>query len=108
MKSFLARVGALRAILLASALVLVLLAPFAGGYPQTSGFAMVTTLLAPVFYVMVIFLLPLDMLMTGIFMSDKTGAERERFKFVLRCELVALLALLLSWAPFVARLLRLT
>lgn len=104
---YLRRIGALRAILLASSLAVVVLAPFAGGYPQTSGFPLLTTLLAPVFYVIVIFLLPLDMMMTGIFMSGKPQAERERYKLILKSEAVALLALVLSWGPFVARLLRL-
>ena len=46
--NFLRRVGFLRAALMFVTLLLVLVAPFAGGYVQTSGWPLVTTLIAPV------------------------------------------------------------
>jgi len=87
--------------------VLPLLAPFAGGPAAFHGVKMVTTMLAPVFYVMVIFLLPLDIIMSLVFMSDKTGAARLRFKKIILIELALLGLLVLSWLPFVMALLRL-
>ena len=105
--NFLRRVGFLRAVLMIVTVVLVLLSPFAGGYVQTSGWALLTTLIAPVCFVIFAFVLCLDMLMTRVFMSGSANDERRRFVLILRCEAVLLGILLLSWMPFVLELLRL-
>ena len=88
-------------------LVLILLSPFAGGQVQTSGWPLVTTLLAPVCSVLMVFVLSLDLLMTRVFMSDKSGVERQRLVMIFRSEGLLLLILLASWAPFAMSLLRL-
>lgn len=99
-----ARAGALRTALFLLVVALIILSPFAGGRVVVSGWAMVTTLIAPTFYVILVFVLPLDIMMTWLFMSDKEGAERERFKQIIWLEIALLILLLLSWAPFVGRL----
>ena len=105
--NFLRRVGFLRAVLMFATVVLVLLAPFSGGYAQTSGWALLTTVIAPVSFVIFAFVLCLDMLMTRLFMSGSADDERRRFILILRSEAVLLGILLLSWTPFVLELLRL-
>ena len=105
--SYLKRVGFLRALLMLVPVLLVFLSPFAGGHVQTSGWPLVTTLVAPVSFVICCFLLLLDMLMTRVFMSGSTAAERQRLTLIIRSEALVLLILLVSWAPFVATLLRL-
>jgi hypothetical protein len=105
MMEFLKNLGLLRSALLGTVVLLIAIGPFAGGHIQFAGWALMTTLLGPVFYVVAVFLLPLDMVMTRVFMSDKTGAARQRFKRILWLELALLVALLLSWAPFVMTLL---
>jgi hypothetical protein len=105
--NLLVRVGFLRAALMLATLILVLLSPFAGGQVQTSGWPLVTTLLAPVFSAIMVFVLGLDILMTSVFMSGSSGAERQRLVLILRIEVLLLLILLASWAPFVVSLLRL-
>ena len=87
-------------------LLLVLVAPFAGGYVQTSGWPLVTTLIAPVSFVIFFFILCLDMLMTRLFMSARPPTERRRFVLIFRSEAVLLTVLVLSWMPFVRDLLR--
>jgi len=104
---YLRRVGFLRAVLMLLSVLLVFLSPFAGGHIQTSGWPLITTLVAPVSFVIFSFLLCLDMLMTRVFMSGSTDAERRRFTLILRSEALLLLILLASWAPFVLALLRL-
>ena len=103
---FLRRVGFLRAALMITTVLLILLSPFAGGHIQTSGWALITTLIAPVCFVLFVFVLSLDMLMTRVFMSGATGTERKRLVVILRSEALLLLILLASWAPFVVTLLR--
>ena len=105
--NYLRRVGFLRAVLMLVPVVLVFLAPFAGGHVQTNGWPLITTLVAPVCFVIFSFLLVLDMLMTRVFMSGSSAAERQRLVLIVRSEAVVLLVLLASWAPFVMDLLRL-
>jgi hypothetical protein len=100
--------GALRLCLCAVVISLVAIAPFSGGQARYEGFAFVTTVLAPAFFVMFLFIVPLDLAMTRIFMSDKTGPERTRYRRVLWVEGSLLLALVASWAPLVVKLLRLS
>lgn len=105
-RRFLHDIGFLRGALVVVVLSLIALAPFAGGPAQFSGWGLVVTVVAPAFYVVVLFVLPLDMLMTRVFMSDKSGAERARFRRILWTEAVLLVLMIASWAPFVAKLLR--
>ncbi len=105
--NFLRRIGFLRAVLMLASAVLAALSPFAGGHVQTSGWPLVTTLLAPIGFVVFAFMLCLDMLMTWVFMSASAGDERRRWVVILRSESVLLLILLASWTPFTVSLLRL-
>ena len=64
-----------------------------------------TTLIAPPLAVMMAFVVPLDMLMTRIYMADRHGAERARYRRILAAEALALVLLAAAWAPFFAALL---
>ena len=123
--------GALRIALLAAVAVLVASAPFASLDPDAMdaidlsralivenaalgssdldlafGVAW-TTLVAPPLAVMMFFVVPLDMLMTRIYMSGKHGAERARYRRILAAEALALAALIAAWTPFFLDLLSL-
>ena len=104
---FLRRAGFLRAALMLGTVALVVLAPFSGGHIETSGWSLVTTLVAPVFFVIFAFVLALDMLMTRVFMSGAAAPERHRLTIIFRAELLLLIVLLAAWSPFVIALLRL-
>ena len=123
--------GALRIALLAATAVLVASAPFASFGPD--GFDGVdvpralgiggsalgsraldlplglvwTTLVAPPLAVMMAFVVPLDILMSRIYMSDKQGAERARFRRILAVEALAFVLLAGAWTPFFVGLLSL-
>lgn len=99
--------GALRLMLLGTAVLLVVLAPFSGGRVVFEGPAIVTTLLAPVAFAIYVFLLPLDMAMTAIFMSDATQKRHAALKRALITEAVVFVVLMLAWLPFVLGMLRL-
>lgn len=66
-----------------------------------------TTLVAPPLAVMMAFVVPLDMLMSRIYMTDKQGAERARYRRILAVEAFALAALIAAWTPFFVALLSL-
>jgi len=105
--NYLRRIGFLRAVLVLVTVLLVFVSPFAGGHIQTSGWPLITTLVAPVFFVIIAFVLCLDMLMTRVFMSGSADTERRRLSMIIRSEALLLLVLLVSWTPFVISLLRL-
>lgn len=104
--TYLRHVGFLRAVMMLVTVLLIFLSPFAGGHVQTSGWPLITTLVAPVSFVIFVFVLCLDMLMTGLFISESSDGERRRFTMIFRSEAVLLLILLVSWSPFVLSLLR--
>lgn len=99
------RLGILRSALAITAVALIVTAPFSGGAVQFDGWALWPTLVAPTLMVILAFVLPLDLLMTRVFMSDVEPGEHTRLRFVLRVETVLLVVLLAAWFPFVRSLL---
>jgi len=106
LKNFFLRLGALRAMLVSLLLALIVLGPFAGGTAEDPDASIVLSVVAPAFYVIMLFVLPLDITMSNVFMSDKQGEERARFRFIIRTEVALFVLMLLSWLPFVIRLLK--
>ena len=124
-------IGPLRVALLGAVVVLVASAPFAsfgpegfeaihasqalgvGGSalgPREIGVSMGlvwTTLVAPPLAVMMAFVVPLDMLMSRIYMTDKPDAERARYRRILAAESLAFVLLVAAWTPFFVALLSL-
>ncbi len=106
LKQILSRLGALRAMLVAIVLLLILMGPISGGEARVSGFALFTSVVAPAFYVIMLFVLPLDITMSRVFMGEAQGEEKLRYRFIIRLELVLLALMLLAWLPFVLKLLK--
>jgi hypothetical protein len=103
MKQWLRDLGPLRQGMLGFVLLLTVIAPFSGGSDH-EGLAIFINLVAPALYVMMFFVLPMDMFMSYIFRVEQTGAKRQRMNHILQIELVAFIAMNLSWLPFVAKL----
>ncbi|MCP5150027.1 MAG: hypothetical protein H6983_11275 [Ectothiorhodospiraceae bacterium] len=97
--------GALRIGMVAIVVALVTIAPFASGVGTPHGWAVIPQAVAPAMFAMMTFVLPLDAVMSMVFMSDKTGEERARFVRIIVLELVLLAALLVAWSPTLLRLL---
>ena len=79
--------------------------PFSEGPAVYAGWRLATTMIAPAIFVMLVFLLPLDMIMSAVFMSGGSPARRSRFRRIMGIELVLLVAMVVAWLPFVLRLL---
>ncbi len=92
--------------LLSVLLALIVLGPFAGGPVEAPDASVLLSVVAPAFYVIMLFVLPLDITMSSVFMSDKQGEERARFRFIIRTEVAFFVVMLLAWLPFVIRLLK--
>lgn len=97
--SFIKRVGLLRAILAAVAISVMVFSFFTGDQVR-HGWAMVPTLIVPAIVPIVFFVLLLDILMSGVFMVDKTGAERNRFKFIALMDVVFVVSIVALWFPY--------
>lgn len=98
--AWLRQLGALRVALAAAALPLIVFATRPGTLPVYEGFAVLPTLLMPVLAPVVLMLLLLDALMARVFMFEKTGAERARYRRIVTVDLVLSAALTLAWLPF--------
>ena len=89
-------------------LVVSAVSPFSEGPAFYTGWRLATTVIAPAIFVMLVFLLPLDMMMSAVFMSGGSPARRSRFRRIIGIELVLLVAMVIAWLPFVLRLLNLS
>ena len=98
--------GALRLLLVVTVLVLIVVAPFADGPAYTTGWALVRSVIAPTVFVIMAFVVPLDITMTLVFMSNREGPEQRRLKRIAQVEAVLFVAMLAAWAPLVIGLLR--
>jgi hypothetical protein len=107
MKTWFQGFGPLRLVLIAVVAVLIAVGPFSGGSVRFDGLHLITTLVAPVAYAIFIFVLPLDMMMSLVFMSGAGEEKRAALKRVILTEGLLLVAMLLAWLPFVLTLLRL-
>ena len=105
MRRLAAEFGPLRLMLALLVLATCAAAPFSDGPAVYSGWRLATTVIAPTIFVMLAFLLPLDMLMSAVFMSGRGEAARARFRRIILAELLLLALLGVAWLPFVLRLL---
>ena len=98
--------GPLRCVLMVAVMVAAGGAFFAGGgHYDPMSWQIVPRAIVPTMAVALLFVLPLDMLMTRVFMSDKAGEALARYRRVLRIEAGAYALLVLAWSPFLLRLL---
>lgn len=81
-------------------LLTALFVPAAGTHPVLEGREIIQTLLLPALAPLVLLVLLLDTLMSRVMMSDKEGAERARYRLIIKINLVVVLLMLLLWAPY--------
>ena len=98
--------GALRVLLVITVVVLIVAAPFSDGPAHATGWPLVRSVIAPTLFVIMAFVLPLDITMTLVFMSDRHGEERHRLRRIAQAETVLLIAMIVAWIPLLIRLIR--
>ena len=96
----LARLGALRVMLLLTILALLFAAPAPGTRPDYHGWGMIPTLILPTLTPIMFMVLLLDVMMSAVFMVDKRGAERARLKYIVLLELLLAVTLMVVWYPY--------
>ncbi len=104
---FIKHIGPLRGMLAAAVLLLIAVAPFAGSEESyKTGWEVIRGAVAPALAVIFAFVLPLDILMSLIFMTDQEEAGRHRYKRVIYLDALLLAGLLLAWVPVIVARLR--
>ena len=98
--------GALRVLLVIGVIALIVAAPFSDGPAHATGWPLVRSVIAPTLFVIMVFVLPLDITMTLVFLSDRQGPERRRLRRIVQTEAVLFVAMLTAWIPLLMRLLR--
>ena len=105
MNTVLTRLGPMRVALLLFTAGLVACAPFAGGGGVYEGWRFVPTVLAPVFAPIMLFVLPLELFMSRMFLGEQESeAGRGRYRLIIRIEAAAFVLLILAWLPYLLRL----
>lgn len=104
---FILYIGVLRLGLALFTFTLISMAPFASEATLV-GWGIVVGAVAPAVTIIMLFLLPLDMMMSRIYMVDTEGAERLRYQRIFWLEFSLFIALAAAWGPFIANLLRQT
>ena len=101
-KQILSELGVLRLLLTLLVLLVVVLRPLAEGEVSYNGWRMITTLIVPAVVPLVLAGVLLDILMSSVFMVDKTGVERKRFKMIIVVHLGSVALLLIAWVSYFA------
>lgn len=95
--------GTLRLLMMLAALACIAAAPFADGKTHIHDWRLLPTVIAPSIMMMLVFAIPLDVCMAKIFMSDANDSEKTRLGRAIHIELVVMVALILSWTPFMLK-----
>lgn len=101
-RGLLSRIGFLRALLGTLVLCVAPLSWFSGHEP--TGWYVIPVYIAPVFAILLLWLLMLDLIMSRVHMSEPAVEGGISYSLVVRLDLVLLAILVLSWAPFLYRL----
>ncbi|MGE0385772.1 MAG: hypothetical protein AB7Q97_13655 [Gammaproteobacteria bacterium] len=99
------RLGPQRAALITLTVVLIATGPFSNPRGGHEGWHLMVHVLAPVFATILMFVLPLDMTMSRIFMVDPGRPDQDRYRAILRLETGLFALLVATWLPFAWRLL---
>ncbi|HEX5514080.1 MAG TPA: hypothetical protein VFY81_06770 [Gammaproteobacteria bacterium] len=105
LKQATADLGALRLMLGALAVLMVVFAPSSSVEAQRSGWGLIATGVLPALGPMVFMVLLLDMLMSRVFMADADVTGKRRYRRAILFDGAMALLILLSWLPFLLALL---
>lgn len=92
--------GVLRIALFCFTVFFIVVKPAPGSPAIAEGWDLLSTMIAPVFAPLLMMLLLLDALMARVFMAEKEGEPRLRFRRIVRTDLSFALLLLLFWLPY--------
>jgi hypothetical protein len=103
MDNWIKSLGTLRQLMMLSALACIVAAPFATGTTYVHDWRLLPSVIAPSIMMMLVFAIPLDICMAKIFMTDADTREKARLTRAIYIELVVMVVLVLSWTPFMMK-----
>ena len=83
------------AALVVSCLVLVFFS-----HAETVGWGRIPSQVVPALVILLAWVLAFDLLMARVLMSDQNDVARQRYRSVIKLDVILLVALLLFWGPF--------
>jgi hypothetical protein len=98
--ALLADIGLMRYVLLSASLITVLFVPPPGTKAVYEGWALWQTTLLPTLAPNFLMLQLLDALMSRVFMIDRKGDERRRYRLIVWLNLGMAALLVIAWTPF--------
>ena len=99
------KIGAMRVVLLAFTVIVLLFAPFTDADPE--GLGILAAYIAPTIALLLFFVLLLDLTMNRVFMIEQDAVTQAVVRARLRADLIAVILLVSVWGPFFYRLLAL-
>ena len=93
------KLGALRVMLLSVLALLTGLAPFALETTGYEGWALASTVIVPALVPIFFFVSLLDLLMSAIYRSSSDGDIRDKYRLVIKVEVVFLVMMMGAWMP---------
>lgn len=103
MKKFLTDIGAMRVLLLILLAICLPMALFSDADPV--GLGLLSAYIAPTIVVLLFCVLLLDALMSRVFSIEQTEEVKRLHRVRIRTDLLAVVAIMLSWGPFFYQLL---
>jgi membrane-anchored glycerophosphoryl diester phosphodiesterase (GDPDase) len=100
---FFSTLGALRSLLVTTAVLLMIFVPKAGTAVILDSWAVVPTLVVPTLMPMLFMIMMLDMLMSRILMAGQAEDDlvaRQRFRYILIAEAIVAIILAAIWTPY--------
>ncbi|MGD8999517.1 MAG: hypothetical protein PVF75_03810 [Granulosicoccaceae bacterium] len=105
-KQFLVTLGELRSLLVGGAAVCIFASVFTtNDEVRMQGWGIFPDVFAPVLSIILVFVIMLDVLMSRIYMSDQADDIKQRYRTIIRAELLSVLLLFVVWAPYFVRVL---
>jgi uncharacterized membrane protein len=105
-KQFLNTLGELRSLLIGGAAVCIFSSAFTtNDEVRMHGWGLFPDVFAPVLAIILVFVILLDVLMSRIYMSDQADDIKQRYRTIIRTELLSVLLLFVVWIPYYVRVL---
>ncbi|MGD8514699.1 MAG: hypothetical protein PVF52_03725 [Granulosicoccaceae bacterium] len=105
-KQFLVTLGELRSLLVGGSAVCIFASAFTtNDEVRMQGWGMFPDVLAPVLSIILVFVIMLDVLMSRIYMSEQADDIKQRYRIIIRTELLSVLLMFVVWAPYLVRIL---
>lgn len=101
------RIGVLRTSLLVSTAIITPIGPFVDGTVYLHDWRLLPSVIAPSLMLILAFVLPLEIVMSSIFMTDADPEKKDRLASAIKAESILFVVMIAAWTPFMFKVLEL-